>query len=64
MKISRLITLLALLSICACGSGEPEDDESVTLLEADVVIRNAKIFTSSAEQSWAEALAISNGQFV
>ena len=64
MKISRLITLLALLSVCACGIGEPEDDESVTLLEADVVIRNAKIFTSSAEQSWAEALAISNGQFV
>jgi predicted amidohydrolase YtcJ len=64
MKISRLITLLALLSLCACGSGEPQDDESVTLLEADVVIRNAKIFTSSAEQSWAEALAISNGQFV
>tara|TARA_B100001093_G_scaffold155573_1_gene148173 strand:- start:389 stop:880 length:492 start_codon:yes stop_codon:yes gene_type:complete len=64
MKISRLITLLALLSLCACRSGQPQDDESVTFLEADVVIRNAKIFTSSAEQSWAEALAISNGQFV
>ena len=64
MKISRLITLLALLSICACGVGEPQDDESATLLEADAVIRNAKIFTSTTEQSWAEALAISNGQFV
>ena len=64
MKTSRLVILLTLLSGYACGFGEPQDDVPVTLLEADLVIRNAKIFTSNGEQAWAEAIAISNGQFV
>jgi predicted amidohydrolase YtcJ len=58
------VSVLILLSSCVYGFDEPGGDEAATGLSADLLIRNAKIFTSSAEQSWAEALAISNGQFV
>ena len=64
MKMSRLIILLTLLSGYACEFREPQDDEPATLVEADLVIENAKIFTSNSEQTWAEAVAISDGEFV
>ena len=64
IKMSRLTILLTLLSGHACEFREPQDDEPATLVEADLVIENAKIFTSHNEQTWAEALAISDGEFV
>ena len=64
MKMSRLVTLLTLLSGFACEFREPQDDEPATMVEADLVIENAKIFTSNSEQTWAEAVAISDGEFV
>ena len=64
MKMSRLTILLTLLSGYACELREPKDDEPATLVEADLVIENAKIFTSNSEQTWAEAVAISDGEFV
>ena len=63
MKVIRLITLLTLLSGVACELRGPQD-EPTTLVEADLVITNAKIFTSNSEQTWAEAVAISDGEFV
>ena len=64
VKMSSLIILLTLLSGFACEFKEPQDDEPATLVEADLVIENAKIFTSNSEQTWAEAVAISDGEFV
>ena len=64
MKISRLIILLTLLSGYACGFRGSQDAEPATVLEVDLVITNAKIFTSNSEQTWAEAVAISDGEFV
>ena len=65
MKVSRLIILLTLLSGYACESREPQDAElAAAFFEADLVIKNAKIFTSNSEQTWAEAVAISDGKFV
>ena len=64
MKISRLIILLTLLSGCACGFRGAQDAEPATVLAVDLVITNAKIFTSNSEQTWAEAVAISDGEFV
>ena len=64
MKVSRLIVLLTLLSGYACESREPQDGGPAAVLEADLVIKNAKIFTSNSEQTWAEAVAISDGEFV
>ena len=32
--------------------------------EADLIITNAKIFTSDKKQPWAEALAVRDGQFI
>ena len=64
MKVSRLIILLTLLSGYACEYRELQDGEPATLFEADLVIKNAKIFTSNSEQTWAEAVAISDGEFV
>ena len=63
MKVIRLITLLTLLSGVACELRGPQD-EPTTLVEADLVITNAMIFTSNSEQTWAEAVAISDGEFV
>jgi len=48
MKVIRLITLLTLLSGVACELRGPQD-EPTTLVEADLVITNAKIFTSNSE---------------
>ena len=64
MKVSRLIILLTLLSGVACELRGPQDDQPATVVEADLVITNAKIFTSNSEQTWAEAVAISDGEFV
>ena len=64
MKMSHLIILLTLLSGYACGFKGPQDAEPATLFEADLVITNAKIFSSNSEQTWAEAVAISGGEFV
>ncbi|MDG2036788.1 MAG: amidohydrolase family protein [Luminiphilus sp.] len=58
------VSVLILLSSCVYGFDEPGGDEAATGLSADLLIKNAKIFTSNTEQPWAEAIAIADGQFV
>ena len=58
------VSLLTFMSGYAYGASESQSDKAITFPSADLVIRNAKIFTSNTQQLWAEALAISDGKFV
>jgi len=58
-KYALIIGLLGFL-IASCtsddGGGEPEN--------ADLILSNARIFTSNKQQPWAEAVAVKNGHFI
>jgi hypothetical protein len=54
---------LAALLIVLTTSCQPTSN-STNQETVDLVITNAKIFTSNKEQPWAEALAIKDGKFV
>ncbi|MBW2427829.1 MAG: amidohydrolase family protein, partial [Deltaproteobacteria bacterium] len=54
---------LAALLIVLTTSCQPTSN-STNQESADLVITNAKIFTSNTQQPWAEALAIKDGKFV
>ncbi len=40
------------------------DNTKLTIKTADLIVENAKIFTSNKQQPWAEALAVKNGKFI
>jgi hypothetical protein len=54
---------LAALLIVLTTSCQPTSN-STNQESADLVITNAKIFTSNKQQPWAEALAIKDGKFI
>jgi imidazolonepropionase-like amidohydrolase len=53
--IAALIILVACFVSCR---------DSRRLESADLILTNAKIFTSNKQQPWAEAIAIKDGQFI
>ncbi len=40
------------------------DNTKLTIKTADLIVENAKIFTSNKQQPWAEALVVKNGKFI
>ena len=71
MKTSLLfkISLLGLVSTAAYfGTTQLRQNNvsspTTTPIEADLVVSNAKIFTSDQQQPWAEAVAIKDGRFI
>ncbi|MDE0755647.1 MAG: amidohydrolase family protein [Woeseiaceae bacterium] len=58
MKTALLVGMLGVL-IASCTSGEGGGDQQ----GADLILSGAKIFTSNAQQPWAEAIAVNDGRF-
>jgi predicted amidohydrolase YtcJ len=61
--ILLLIALILPLASCSCDGDDDDDDDSV-VETADLVVRNATVFTSNSENPWAEAVAILDGNFI
>ena len=56
---------LALTTSCQQETDSANEQEPVTALETmDLVIENARIYTSNKQQPWAEALVVKNGKFI
>jgi predicted amidohydrolase YtcJ len=61
------ITVLLAALTTSCQPGKNSTNEEITglgLENADLLITNAKIFTSNKRQPWAESLAVKNGKFI
>jgi len=58
-----LIILSGILLLGGCG-GEDQGQQQVQTSPADMIVVNAQIFTSNADQPWAEALAVRDERFV
>jgi predicted amidohydrolase YtcJ len=57
--------LIALTTSCpAMTYSINEEITDVPIEDVDLVIENARIFTSNKQQPWAEALAVKNGKFI
>jgi len=54
-----LAGLFGILAASCTSGGEGEDHES-----AELILTGAKIFTSNAQQPWAETVAIKDGRFI
>ncbi len=62
MTFSCKFYIAVLLLTIATSCGQSTDSENKQ--NADIIIQNARIFTSNIEQPWAEALAVKNGKFI
>ena len=62
MNASRYVWLTAVLAVLATAC-KPASDSSPEET-ADMIITNARIFTSNKQQPWAEAVAIKGGKFI
>ncbi len=57
--------LIILITSCQPKTNNANQEITDSLIEnADLVIENARIFTSNRQQPWAEALAVKNGKFI
>lgn len=57
------ITIVATL-LAACGSADRPSDDLMEMAMADAVYTNAKIYTVDPNDSWADAMAITDGRIV
>jgi len=67
--LSMFCVAIPMLILSACGPHAEPEAESATVGEAaatfaDVVIRDAKVYTLDAQQPWAEAVALRDGLIV
>jgi predicted amidohydrolase YtcJ len=60
MQRTFVLTLLYAICIAGCG-GEPD---SVSVAEADRILTNGSIYTVDESRSWAEAVAVKDGEIV
>ena len=60
LKTHALTLGLAIFLIASCVPGEDHGNQE----SADLILSDAKIFTSNKEQPWAEAVAVKNGRFI
>lgn len=57
--------LIALTTSCQPKTNSSNEEIPDSVIEkADLVIENARIYTSNKQQPWAEALAVKNGKFI
>jgi predicted amidohydrolase YtcJ len=64
-KFCFVALLVALTTACQPKPENSNEDITNSVIEnVDLVIENAKIFTSNKQQPWAEALAVKNGKFI
>jgi len=57
--------LIALTTSCQPNTNSSDEEITDSVIEnVDLVIENAKIFTSNKQQPWAEALAVKDGKFI
>ncbi len=65
-SIKMAFAALSCFALSACFGG-PLQDPTASVVDAesaDIILKNARIFTSGAEKPWAEAVAIKDGRFV
>ncbi|MEH6548361.1 MAG: amidohydrolase [Pseudomonadales bacterium] len=67
LKYNFLVAALLIALTTACQPKTDSTNEEITdsvVENVDLVIENARIFTSNKQQPWAEALAVKNGKFI